>query len=100
MGSELSAACDDLTWKADDPVWAKLQLLDDMDWTMLWYTEEFTAPSNDLTMLPAPANQHRVCISSSANHHPRLRFKDHSWTSSLFKLSCDPPPPHLHHLAS
>ncbi|MEQ2312227.1 hypothetical protein AMECASPLE_028694 [Ameca splendens] len=46
-------------------------------------------------------NQHRVRISSSANHRPRLHFKYlHSRTNSLFQLSCDPPPPHLHHLAS
>ncbi|MEQ2296028.1 hypothetical protein AMECASPLE_020665 [Ameca splendens] len=40
--------------------------------------------------VPAPTNQHRVRISSSANHHLRLRFKElHSRTFSLFKLSCD-----------
>ncbi|MEQ2235082.1 hypothetical protein ILYODFUR_037997 [Ilyodon furcidens] len=48
---------------------------------------------------PPPTNQHRVHISSSANHRPRFRLKDlHSRTSSLFKLSFDPP--HLHHLPS
>ncbi|KAK5599011.1 hypothetical protein CRENBAI_000208, partial [Crenichthys baileyi] len=51
--------------------------------------------------IPTPTNQLRVRISSSANHRPRLCFKDlHLRTSSLFKLSCDPPPPYLHHLAS
>ncbi|KAK5615260.1 hypothetical protein CRENBAI_003827 [Crenichthys baileyi] len=48
--------------------------------------------------VPAPANHHRVRISSSANHRPRLCFKDlHSRTSSLFKLSCDGHPRHVHY---
>ncbi|KAK5606486.1 hypothetical protein CRENBAI_020092 [Crenichthys baileyi] len=51
--------------------------------------------SVSLPCVPAPANQHRVRISSSANHRPRLCFKDlYSWTSSLFKLSCDDQPCH------
>ncbi|KAK5601534.1 hypothetical protein CRENBAI_024426 [Crenichthys baileyi] len=46
--------------------------------------------------VPAPTNQHQVRISSSANHRPRLNFKDlHPRTSSLFKLSCDDQPHHV-----
>ncbi|MEQ2310974.1 hypothetical protein AMECASPLE_014860 [Ameca splendens] len=46
-------------------------------------------------------NQRQVCISLPANHPSRHRFKRSSSAEpSVLQLNFDPPPPHLHHLAS
>ncbi|KAK5601684.1 hypothetical protein CRENBAI_022078, partial [Crenichthys baileyi] len=59
------------------------------------------ALSNYSSMRLCSTNQRQVCISPPANHPSRLRFKRSSSTEpSVLQLNFDPPPPHLHHLAS
>ncbi|MEQ2288029.1 hypothetical protein AMECASPLE_018773 [Ameca splendens] len=59
------------------------------------------ASSKYSSMRLCSTKQHQVCISPPANHPSRLRFKrSSSKEPSVLQLNFDPPPPHLHHLAS